>query len=128
MALTRISITIPEELVEGADQLAQGLDRSRSWVLVDALRRYLAGHAQPAASRVAEAGHPYHAPAVGVGQQRSAQLAADLELTPEERVHEAERTARVSELLHPSGRRDRVLTFENYADYLEWDRRERLRP
>jgi hypothetical protein len=128
MPLTRISITIPEELVQAADRLARGLDRSRSWVLVDALRGYVAGHAQPAASRDAEVGHPYHAPGGGVGQQRSAQLSADLELTPEERVQEAERTARVSELLHPSSGRDRVLTFEHYADYLEWDRREKLRP
>ena len=115
---------IPEELVRAADQVAEGLDRSRSWVLVDALRQYLAGQARPRASRV----DPYHASVAGIGEQRRAQLAADLDLTPEERVKEAERTARVSELLHPSGCGDRVLTFETYEDYLEWDRRERLQP
>ena len=127
MALTRISITIPEGLVRAADELAQGLDRSRSWVLVDALRRHLVGEARPAA-RVAESVAPHRVPPRGIGEQRRAQLLADLELTPEERVKEAERTARVSELLYPKHRLDCILTFDTYEDYLEWDRHEGLRP
>jgi len=126
MPLTRISITIPEELVEAADQAARGLDRSRSWLVVEALRRYLARQARPARV-VAEPVVPYGVPEAGVGEQRRAQLEADLALTPEERVKEAERTARLSDLVAPKRRGDRVLTFDAYEDYLEWDRRERLR-
>ena len=126
MPLTRISITIPEALVEAADRAARGLDRSRSWLLVEALRRYLAGQARPARV-VAEPVVPYGVPEAGVGEQRRAQLEADLALTPEERVKEAERTARLSDLVAPKRRGDRVLTFDAYEDYLEWDRRERLR-
>lgn len=126
MPLTRISITIPEELVEAADRAARGLDRSRSWLVVEALRRYLARQARPARV-VAEPVAPYGVPEAGVGEQRRAQLEADLALTPEERVKEAERTARLSDFVAPKRRVDRVLTFDAYEDYLEWDRRERLR-
>ncbi len=126
MPLTRISITIPEELVEAADRAARGLDRSRSWLVVEALRRYLAAQTKPARV-VAEPVAPYQVPAAGIGEQRRAQLEADLALTPEERVKEAERTARLSDVLSPKRPVDRVLTFDAYEDYLEWDRRERLR-
>ncbi len=126
MPLTRISITIPEELVEAADRVARELDRSRSWLIVEALRRYLAGQAKPARA-VAEPVVPYQVAVAGVGDQRRAQLEADLALTPEERVKEAERTARLSDAVSPKRRVDRVLVFDAYEDYLEWDRRERLR-
>jgi hypothetical protein len=126
MPLTRISITIPEDVVEAADRAARELDRSRSWLVVEALRRYLADRARPA-SRVAEPVAPYRVPAAGIGEQRRAQLEADLALTPEERVKEAERTARLSDVVSPQRRVDRVLAFDAYEDYLEWDRRERLR-
>lgn len=41
MALKRISVTIPEGLVRAADRRARELERSRSWVVVEALRRFL---------------------------------------------------------------------------------------
>lgn len=121
MTLTRISITIPESLVRQADVRARALDRSRSWLIVEALRRYL--H-EPGASAVAE--HVRHPFTGGIGPQRRAQLEADLRLTPEERVKEAERTAQVGALVRPLPRRDRVLTFDSYEDYLDWSRRESL--
>ena len=83
---SRITITIPQEFVEAADAKAKSLDRSRSWVLVEALRRYLRGPtvlSDPAAT--------YQA---GLGPYRHNQLEADLRLTPEQRVKEAARTAR----------------------------------
>jgi len=120
MALSRISITIPEELIAEADRKATTLDRSRSWVLVDALRQYLApqvaGVRQPAAEYV-----------VGLGPSRTAQLEADLRLTPEERVCAAERTLLVDEARHRPPAPDRLLTFDRYEDYLEWQRREAVR-
>ena len=50
---------------------------------------------------------------------RLAQLRRDMQLTPEERVLVAEQTLRNTE---PNGRprREFVLTFDSYEDYLDW--------
>ena len=120
MALSRITITIPEELVVEADRKAAELDRSRSWVLVDAVRQYLT----PEDAAVREPEVQY---IVGLGASRRAQLDADLRLTPEERVAEAERTLLVEQALGRLPKRDRVLTFDRYEDYLDWKRHEAVR-
>lgn len=130
----RISVTLPPELVEAADARAQALDRSRSWVVAEALRRYLAAGpgeelagARSRALHVAEPAAPaYGGP--GLGEYRLGQLEADLALTPEERVREAEETARVTESLSSGCRSQRILFFDRYGDYLEWKRREALLP
>lgn len=122
MALARIAITIPRSLVKMADRRAKALGRSRSWVLVQALQRYLAGAelapssalGQPAASGFASSDES------PLGEYRRSQLEADLALTPEERVKEAERTGRVAEIVRPRWRSHRVITFDRYEDYLAW--------
>lgn len=111
----RITITIPRDLVQAADERAKRLDRSRSWVLVEALRRYLRGPAV-----VSEPAVAYRA---GIGSYRRRQLEADLRLTPEQRVREAERTARSIPPAH-HGRRDQLLTFDSFESYLDWQREE----
>jgi len=126
MTLSRISVTVPGELVEAADEVAARLDRSRSWVVAEALRRYLSevGESDPrrsTAATVREVGStPYAAP--GLGEYRRAQLEADLALTPEQRVREAEETARLSEVRGRDWQGDRVLMFDRYEDYLAWER------
>ena len=117
--MLRISATIPDDLVQAADERASQLDRSRSWVLSEALRHYLAR---------SEDAPPYLATGAseaGLGPSRLQQLQADLRLTPEERVKEGERTLRLS---NRDGRPSRqpVITFDSFEDYLEWDRREGL--
>lgn len=119
MSLARISITIPEELVAAADRRAGELDRSRSWILVQALRRYLAAPE----GEVREAEVVY---AAGIGPSRSAQLAADMRLTVEERVLAAEQTLKVDAELGRAANRSRVEAFDRFEDYLEWKRREEL--
>ena len=123
MALARISVTIPQQLVAELDRLVPTLDRSRSWLVADAVRQYLAsleddGGAHHAVREVTR--DPY--PKYGPGEYRIAQLEADLRLTPEERVREAEVTASLA----GAGRRDGdwqgVLVFESYEDYLAWER------
>ena len=130
MALTRVTVTIPGDLVRAADEQARTLDRSRSWVIADALRHQLAHEpartGAPATTR-GTAGPAAGAPR-GLGPFRHAQLQADLRLSPEERVKEAERTARVSGLRARRPSRGRVLTFDRYEDYLDWQRREDLTP
>jgi Arc/MetJ-type ribon-helix-helix transcriptional regulator len=123
MALTRISITIPRPLVAEADLLAGKLDRSRSWVVAEAVRRYLEQAADDGGSErsVREVTRePRYR--LGPGEYRLAQLEADLGLTPEDRVREAEGTASLSEAGHREWGWQRVLVFERYEDYLAWER------
>ena len=116
--LTRVTITLPADLLVSADQRARRLDRSRSWVAAEALRSYLAA---PAVRKPKT--HPYGR-SPGLGEYRLGQLEADLALTPEQRVREAERTAREAEVTRgtPPGRG--VRSFDRYEEYLEWKRRE----
>jgi predicted transcriptional regulator len=124
MTRSRVSITIPEELVEAADRLAADLDCSRSRLVSEALRSYLAASSGPRAT-LREAGVPY---AAGAAPSRVAQLEADLALSPEERVRLAEQTALVAELRGSAPQRDRVIGFDRIADFLAWERHEDLRP
>ena len=131
MPLTRISITVPKDLVTAADRRARQLDRSRSWVVAEALRGWLgsgeegAGSGEPKRTPLVREPGPAYAAApyvAGLGAYRLGQLSADLALTPEQRVREAERTAREAELVTGRRRVDQVLTFDRYEDYLEWKR------
>ena len=119
MATTRITITIPAELVDAADRRAAKEVRSRSWVLTEALKAYLALPTRGARSFDVP-------PAPGLGPGRQAQLEADLALTPEERVRLAEQTALVRPSNQRRGRRDQVLTFDRIEDFLAWEKHESL--
>ena len=138
--LTRITITIPEELVRAADVRAAAADRSRSWIIVEALRRGLqeldvVGSAADPRSG-APVPHAYAAPpqptlAVaepatvayerGLGSSRTAQLISDLALSPEERVRAAEETAQFAERIEGPPTK-RLMIFNRYEDYLAWNR------
>lgn len=115
----RVAITLPKPDLASADRLAQTLDRPRSWVIAEAVRRYAA------TALAAPSAQPALPPAQvleGLGPFRLAQLTADLALTPEERVRAAEETLRVSELGR-SPRAHSIRAFENYLDYLDFKRR-----
>jgi predicted transcriptional regulator len=49
----RIAITLPPEDLVAADRLAEELDRSRSWVIAEAVRQFVA--AQAASAHVLDA-------------------------------------------------------------------------
>ena len=121
MPTIRVTITIPADLVDAADRRAAEEHRSRSWVLAEALRAYVAR--EPVRVSRASAAHE----AIGLGPSRQAQLEADLALTPEERVRLAEQTALVRPHGLRRGRRDQVLTFDRIEDFLAWEKREALR-
>ena len=129
MSLKRITITIPEPLLAAVDARSRGLERSRSWVVVDALRQYLAegrseldrSNQESAVTEGAPARHGDRR-AAGLGPYRLAQLESDLGLPIRERVRESELAARVTELRTTPIRSQRVLTFDRYEDYLEWER------
>lgn len=119
MALKRISITLPKDVLEAADRRAQALDRSRSWLIVEAVRAYLAA---PAASRVREADAPAYA-VQEVAEARRRHLLTDLKRSPAERLRRAEDLARVARQARPQrGRRTQVIGFDSYEDFYAWKR------
>jgi hypothetical protein len=75
-----------------------------------------------AATRVAEpAEQPAHVRRAFEEADRS-RLLSDLALTPEQRVHLAEELARTAVSDRPRPRFHRVIQFERYEDYLDWQR------
>ena len=126
MALTRISITLPRDVLAAADRRARALDRSRSWLIVEAIRAYLAG--SPSQGRE-PAATPYGVTSPGLGALRLAQLESDLRLTPERRIRAADDTTRLGERLRGTrGRPHRILSFDRYEDYVDWKRKEHAAP
>jgi hypothetical protein len=121
----RIAITLPAGVLAAADRLARRLDRSRSWVIAEAIRRFVdesAGARPPAAVHEPVAGYRISSGGT-LGSLRQAQLEADLRLTPEERVRAAEETARLGRLVRsPAGQQ--VVVFDRADDYLRWKQRD----
>jgi hypothetical protein len=58
---SRISITLPPETLAAADGLARALDRPRSWVVAEAIRRFASGN-PPAAGASLDSASSDHAP------------------------------------------------------------------
>ena len=125
MAHARISITLPRDVLLAADKRARQVDRSRSWLIVEAIRAYLAA----APSQVREPAPAPYAVTPGLGLQRLAQLQSDLQLTPDARVRAGAETARLGRRVRGSrGATNRVISFDRYDDYLEWKRKEDVLP
>ena len=123
--LSRITITLPAALVRAADRLAAQLNRSRSWVVAEGLRRWVEGQGgQGTKGRVREPAHAPYPAVSGLGEYRLEQLRADLRLTPEERVKAAAEQVRLANRLRPHSRTYRILAFDSYEDYADWKGRE----
>lgn len=120
MPFARIAITLPKDLLAGADRRAKELDRSRSRVIAEALRAYLTAPAQ-----VREEIRPaYGADVYGVA--RRAQLERDLARSPAERLRLAEQAAQTARAIHPRrGRRHQIIGFDSYEDFYEWKKNNR---
>jgi len=120
MALARISITLPRDVVAAADRRAAELDRPRSWVVVQALRAYLS---RPAGSgtRVAEATPPPDSVRQAADARRR-HLESDLALPPAERLRRAEELGRLARRSRAGGasRRHQIIGFDSYEDFHEW--------
>jgi hypothetical protein len=121
MALKRISITLPKDVLEAADKRARALDRSRSWVIVEAIRAYVAA----ALSRVRESDAPAYA-VEEVADARRRHLVADLKRSPAERLRRVEDLVRVARQARPRrAPREQVIGFDSYEDFYEWKRAHR---
>lgn len=128
MTRTRITVSVPQEIVDAADRHAEDVSRSRSWVVAEAVAAYMSAVDEGPDPRGGTPGTPPTQPAPdgihGLDPSRLEQLAADLELTPEERVREAELTVRLTQLRQCREGRNLVFSFERYEDYLRWKDRE----
>lgn len=102
----RISITLPAADLEAADRLAAAQDRSRSWIIAEAIRRYATD------SKAGEAQSP------DMGTSRRIQIGRDLELTAAERIRESESVEVVSTTKR--GGIEQPLRFANYAEFAAW--------
>ncbi len=129
----RVTVTVPAEVLKAADALARRLDRSRSWVVAEAVARYAAtssGDAAPSGSRLVV--REEHTPPYEVRRAfRDAELSrleGDLALTPEQRVRLAEEIARTAPEGRPRPRFRRVVQFDSYDDYLVGRRLAEVQP
>ena len=95
----RIAITLPETDLAAADRLAKQQDRSRSWVIAEAIRRFAAEQLNAPDS---------------LDVSRREQLRRDLALTPDARVREAEETLRLSERVSDP---QHFATFDHFASW-----------
>ncbi len=126
----RISLTIPEHLLKKLDTQARVLDRSRSRVIADAVRQYLARGADDVTGRRASlpavsepAAEAYAAAAIAESRRR--RIETELALSAAERLERAEELLR---LAPPSARcvpNQQIASFESYDDYYEWKRNRR---
>ncbi|MHC4236138.1 MAG: ribbon-helix-helix protein, CopG family [Planctomycetota bacterium] len=123
----RITITLPPDLVAAADRRAEDLDRSRSWVVAEALRAHLlrdeAGAASAPAPSVAEPAASYAA--AEVAEARRSRLRSEAALPPEERLRRAEELGRLARQAQARGPRRVIIIFDSYEDFYEW-RKSRL--
>ncbi len=117
--LTRISITLPREVLAAADREAKRLDRSRSWVVAEAVRRYVKEQGAGSREQVSEAAPPAYA-AAEVAEARRRHLLADLKLSPAERLRRAEELGRLARRAQRRGRRHQIIGFDSYEDFYEW--------
>ena len=104
----RIAITLPAEDLAAADRLAAENDRSRSWIVAEAVRRYVRERATLTAG-------------ADLGASRSEQLRRDLALSPLERVRAAEEGVRIVDLLAKPPVQE-PLSFPSFDAFLVWTR------
>ena len=120
--LSRISMTIPADVLRQADQMARQRSRSRSWVISEVIRRLAAGPvtAMPGLSLVAEAAAPTCEAAAAIAEGRMAQIRASLALSPADRLRRAESLVSLSRAVHPRARRNQVISFDTLEDFGLW--------
>src|SRR3990172_5243199 len=102
MSLVRVTCTLPADVLKAADSLAKRLDRSRSWVVAEALRGYLA-------SAVGGPSPPH--PAGGGGGE------AALRLSPSQRVHGAEELTETALKARRQPRLRQIVLLDSLEDY-----------
>ena len=114
--IARISITIPADVLTLADQLASQLDRSRSWVMAEALRRWKSVADTPVGPAPDWVPPPE--------SSRHEQLHSDMRMTVDARIRAAEEANLLDRELRPPCRGVRLTLFDRYDDYINWKKYE----
>lgn len=123
-SLQRISMTIPPEVLRKADQLATAWDRSRSWVIAEAIRR-MGSAPDPAATLSAFVAEPAVEPylASAAREARTRHLTHALSLSPTVRLHQAEALAGMARRTRPP--RLQIIGFDSLEDFGQWKKARR---
>jgi hypothetical protein len=119
MSLIRITVTVPAALVRQADKVARRDDRSRSWVVAEALRRHMAANeaTPPAADSTPR---PSPAFVAAADRARADHVRAEQRLSPAERLARAEDLGALARAQQGRGSRDQVIAFDTYDDFYRW--------
>ena len=129
----RIAITLPERDLAAADKLAADLDRSRSWVIAEAVRRFASGEEPPGAPKsIAASAAPAPSAAAPMSASAAApatteslteQLKRDMALTVDQRVLAAEQALDATRRAQKGPVVPRVIAFDRYDEFLDHKRR-----
>lgn len=127
----RIAITLPAPVLATADRLAKRLDRSRSWVIAEAVRQFASGAQYPEQSPRHSTVREPVASAFQAGQVAEARvrlLESGLAQSPAERLQRAEELLQLARLARPRGRRKQVVAFDSWEEFALWKAAQRIRP
>lgn len=124
MAHSRISITLPEEVLAAADRLAQALDRSRSWVVAEAIR-LLDSESSSVAPRAVREAPPPPDGVSEVAEARRRHLVADLHRTAADRLRRSAELAQLARAGRRRGARTQIIGFDCYEDFYAWKKASR---
>ncbi len=116
--VARTSITLPHRDLSAADRIALALDRSRSWVFAEAIRRWSgAGGGPEQASQAPVAVPP--APAAPTLPPAS-DPAAMLRLSVTARLQRSQQLTAEFRRAHPRGVRTQIVAFATQGDFEQW--------
>lgn len=114
--LSRTSITLPQPQLAAADQIAAQLDRSRSWVFAEAIRRW--ANRLPTLDPVTGPQETEVAPSAA--QPPRIAPATALKLSPTARLRMAQDLVGALRREHPRPTRLQIIAFESQQDFHSW--------
>lgn len=117
-AVARTSITLPPGDLSLADRIAARLDRSRSWVFAEAIRRW--GGARPAAEVASPSPAPEPSVPPGPALPPAIDPAAGLKLSPTARLERSQELTAEFRRAHPRAERIQIVAFGSLEDYRDW--------
>lgn len=120
----RIAITLPQGVLAAADRLARRLDRSRSWVIAEAVRQFAGSFEDSPAGVREQAWSPYATSLAEAARMR--QLKTQAALTPEECLRRAEELLQLAPPRQGSPLKQ-VIGFGSWEDFAYWKASRRVR-
>lgn len=116
-------MTIPADVLRRADELARLWDRSRSWVIAEAIRR-VDRPAEAGSMMVSESAAPSYT-AEAAAEARLRHLRHDLSLTPAERLRRAEALVTMARKVRKRPKRAQIIGFDSFEDFAAWKKARR---